>query len=238
MDSETSTVDLDLFKQNWLTYKTIIDENYMFHREVIQATRQCLSSYFGNDPIAVLDLGCGDASNVAKTLEGFNVGFFCGYDLSAMALQLAENNIAELTENYQLNCQDMLQGAAEKDNEFDLILSSYSMHHFKTDDKAALFSSVYGALKKGGIFVLVDTIRGTDELLDDYYDHYLGHVRQNWVALSQNEIERVCDHVRCSDFPENAQTLQQIAQAAGFGRLAVLAKHNWHQLVVFYKPTH
>lgn len=238
MDSPTNTIDLELFKQNWQTYKTIIDENYMFHREVIDQTRLRLSASFANKPIAVLDLGCGDASNVAKALQGSNVEFFCGYDLSAMALQLAEKNIAALTANFQLNCQDMLKGVAEKVAEFDVVFSSYSLHHFQRVDKAALFQSVYAALKKGGVFVLIDIVRAADETLQVYYDHYLGYVSEHWRALSQEEIQRVSDHVRCSDFPENAQTLQRLGLEAGFDGLNVLAEHHWHQLMVFNKNSH
>lgn len=235
MDKPTDMIDLELFKQNWLTYKIIIDENYMFHRELIEQTRLRLSALFANQSIAVLDLGCGDASNVAKALQGFNVEFFCGYDLSAMALQLAENNIAALTANFQLNCQDMLKGVADKVAEFDLVLSSYSLHHFQRADKAALFHSVYAALKKGGLFVMIDTVKDADETLQDYYDHYLDYVSANWRALSPEEIQRVSEHVRCSDFPEDAQTLQRIGLAAGFEEVSVLAKHTWHQLIVFNK---
>jgi len=235
MDNTTNTVDLELFKQNWLTYKTIIDENYMFHREAIEQTRLRLSASFANKPIRVLDLGCGDATNVAKALQGFNVEFFCGYDLSAMALQLAEKNIAALTTNFQLNCQDMLKGVTEKVAEFDLVFSSYSLHHFQRVDKAAIFHSVYTALKKDGLFVMIDTVKNVDETLQDCYDHYLEYVSENWRSLSPEEIQRVSDHVRCSDFPEDAQTLQRISLAAGFDDLTILAKHTWHQLMVFNK---
>ena len=235
MDDQTNTIDLELFKQNWQTYKTIIDENYMFHREAIEQARLCLSASFANKPIAVLDLGCGDASNVAKALQGFTIEFFCGYDLSAMALQLAEKNIAELTANFQLNCQDMFTGVAEKIAEFELVFSIYSLHHFQLADKAALFHSAYSALRTGGAFMLLDIVRADNETLHDYYDHYLDYIGENWLALNEQEIQRVSDHVRCSDFPENVQTLQRIAVAAGFDNYDILAKHNWHQLMVFYK---
>ena len=234
MDNPTHTADLELFKQNWLTYKTIIDENYMFHREAIAQTRLCLSASFANKSITVLDLGCGDASNVAKVLQGFNIEFFCGYDLSAMALTLAEENIAVLTPNFQLHCQDMLKGVAEKVAEFDWVFSSYSLHHFQRVDKAALFRSVFSALREGGSFMLLDTVR-EEETLQDYYDHYLSYVSENWQALSPEEIQRISDHVRSSDFPEHTQDLQSMAWAAGFDDMNVLAKHNWHQLMVFKK---
>ena len=90
----------------------------------------------------------------------------------------------------------MLKGVAEKVAEFDVVFSSYSLHHFQRVDKAALFQSVYAALKKGGVFVLIDTVRATDETLQVYYDHYLGYVSEHWRALSQEEIQRVSDHVR------------------------------------------
>jgi ubiquinone/menaquinone biosynthesis C-methylase UbiE len=129
----------------------------------------------------------------------------------------------------------MFKGVVEKIAEFDLVFSSYSLHHFQLADKAALFHSAYSALRTGGVFMLLDTVRADNETLHDYYDHYLDYIGENWLALSEQEIQRVSDHVRCSDFPENAQTLHQIALAAGFSRLEILTEHNWHQLIVFYK---
>ena len=227
--------DLDLFKQNWLTYKCVVDENYMFHREINSDMISILSPYFAGKPIDVLDLGCGDAGNSAEILKSLNVNYFCGYDLSADALEYAHVNIQEVTGKYELICQDMLQGVSEKKDQVDLILSSFSLHHFSHDEKSIFFDSTYKALKKGGIFILVDVVNDEYANVNEYYDHYLDFAAQHWSALTSEQLARVSHHVRASDYPENTATLITMATNAGFVRHRVGFKQQCHQLMLFYK---
>ncbi len=235
MDMSVDNTDLELFQKNWLTYKTIIDENYMFHREINQAIQSLVSNYFGQAPLTVLDLGCGDANSIKETLKDLNMVYFCGYDLSVLALKSAEDNVAKIVSAYDLHCQDMLQGVAEMHAQFDLVLSSYSLHHLARDDKTLFFNSVHRALKNSGMFILVDIIKDENQSLGEYYDDYLGYVCQHWNELLPDELNRVSEHVRSSDYPESTATLEKMADEAGFIRYKTVAKYQNHHLSVFYK---
>ena len=91
-----------------------------------------------------------------------------------------------------------------------------TLHYFDFKDEAAFFYSVYRALKDSGIFILVDTVKNEGESLETYYDHYLAYARQHWTALHPEELARVSDHVRSSDYPENAATLEKWTKMPGF----------------------
>jgi len=228
-------LDLELFQKNWSTYETIIDENYMFHREINQGIQSLVSNYFGQTPVTVLDLGCGDASSIEKTLKGLNIEYFCGYDLSALALKSAESNVAKVVAKYDLHCQDMLEGVAKMRTQFDLVLSSYSLHHLDLDDKVLFFSLVHRTLKNSGMFILVDTVKDEKQSLGEYYDDYLGYACQHWNELRPDELKRVSEHVRSSDYPESTATLEKMGDDAGFIRHKTVAKYQYHHLTVFYK---
>jgi len=230
-----SESDLALFKQNWQIYKRVVDGNYMFHRDINSELALVLSPYFANTPLDVLDLGCGDTGNSVEILNPLNTNYFCGYDLSAEALTYAHENIQKVTKNYDLICKDMLEGVVEKTDQFDLVLSCYSLHHLTKDEKSIFFHSTHKALKKSGIFILVDVVNDEFDSLNDYYDHYLANADQQWSALTSEQLARVGEHVRTSDLPENTATLMAMAINAGYVRQHVAFNRQCHQSMVFYK---
>jgi len=235
LQQNVNVAGFELFTENWLTYKKIIDENYMFHREMYQALQAFLGKQLSTAPISVLDLGCGDASKIPCAFSLCQLDYYCGIDLSALALVSAHQTISEVTKQYDLVCVDMLDGLTQVDKQFDVVFSSYALHHLSASDKAKFFIHAYTALKPSGILILIDTLKDASEDLHTYYDNYLGFAKNNWQALSDVEIKRVSEHVRASDFPETFKYLENAAYFAGFVNNATLAKHQWHQLCVFYK---
>ena len=50
--------------------------------------------------------------------------------------------------------------ALQVTREFDLVISSLSIHHLTDNEKSLLFGSVYKVLRKGGAFINIDQVRG------------------------------------------------------------------------------
>jgi class 3 adenylate cyclase len=63
----------EIFVNAWDLYKRVVDADLMFHREIGEELRQVLREKFGGRPFSILDLGCGDAANLAPRLEGLTV---------------------------------------------------------------------------------------------------------------------------------------------------------------------
>ena len=61
------------FQDGWPVYRKIVDNNYMFHREIYGDIASFIGQRFQQRPISVLDLGCGDASQTAETLRDCRV---------------------------------------------------------------------------------------------------------------------------------------------------------------------
>lgn len=234
-DECESASHLEIFRENWQTYKKIIDENYMFHRQIYDDVKNVLNTHFAGRAIAILDLGCGDASKSADAFRDCQVDYYCGYDLSAPALEYARTNLADLSSKIDLFCSDMLNGLENSTDRFDLVFSGFSQHHLSTDHKTQFFRRAFSALKHDGLLILVDVMREEAQSRQHYLDAYLGFMCKNWRALSQTEIDRVCDHVRISDYPETLSALGEMASAAGFVKSDTINKYLWHQTCVFYK---
>ena len=76
--------------------------------------------------------------------------------------------------------------------EFDLVISSLSIHHLTDDEKIRLFHSVNNLLRKPGIFINIDQVRGeTESKKDLYWNYWLSQVRR--VEESEARIRESID---------------------------------------------
>ena len=66
-------------------YHHAATHNYMAHHEIHTALWQHLNTLF-DDSFTVLDLGCGDATYISKSLQATRIKSYTGIDSSAEAL--------------------------------------------------------------------------------------------------------------------------------------------------------
>ena len=223
------------FFDAWMTYEEVLDRNYMFHDEIYRGVQGFLANRFGARLFTILDLGCGSARHFARALRNRSVGAYVGYDLSAEALRQAENNLAKIGCPVELRHGELLEGVRASDEPFDLIFSSFALHHLSSVEKAAFFQSAYSKLRGEGILLLIDTVREEDESLEIYLDRYCAWMRAEWKALLPEALDAFCDHVRNNDFPETPSALQRMAAAAEFARGVEIDRFRSHHILCFEK---
>lgn len=216
----------------WDTYKKVVVEDFMFHAALSQEVERALRARFQGGDFSLLDLGCGDAHVFAPILRRLPPARYRGVDLSDTALQLAAENLKSLPCPAQLAHGDMLS-ALSGDATYDVIHSSFVLHHLATQDKAEFFRRASRALAPGGLLLLVDTMREEDETRDDYLRHYFDWIEKDWAGLSRAEKDAVYEHISTSDFPEPLSLLERQAREAGLKRLSGDVPHRWHHLMRF-----
>jgi SAM-dependent methyltransferase len=237
----TEDESTEIFRKNWQTYQQIITYNHLHHREVEAALTDELTAWAearkGETRVSadrgcrVMDLGCGDAWLPVRLLSGAAasaslapVGRFVGVDLSAPALKLAQHN-AEAAGWGTSRCDWVLgdisevASAAPPDSEkFDIIMSSFAIHHLKTKQaKAKILSGIYDCLAPGGLFLWADV-----------YDRVGNGDRAELMALWKEKIvdgyhgipqdgrDRIWDHASNHDWPETMPDVLRLLTGAGF----------------------
>ena len=205
--------------REWSLYQKILNNNYMEHREIYDVLHKFLISYF-SEPFTLIDLGCGDASFVAKALQNTAINAYCGIDLSETALKIAHKNMKAV------DCQQtLIQGdfsklisalASNQKHSHHLALASFALHHLTFKQKKELFGRLNRLLLPGGVFILIDITLRVDENRDNYLKRYLNRVEREWSQLMPEEIATIAKHMLENDFPETQSSLQLLAEQNNF----------------------
>jgi len=122
----------NMFDQ-WSLYSRILANNYMRHRDLSVVVREFLAGLARS--CRVVDLGCGDGWMARECLKSTRVLRYVGIDTSADAIARVRACPPAGSEpdnaRIDLSCEDVFTALhALPAGEFDLVLSSYCLHHF------------------------------------------------------------------------------------------------------------
>jgi ubiquinone/menaquinone biosynthesis C-methylase UbiE len=215
MKSDPSFVRVkDTFEQ-WALYEAVVRHDYMLHAELIEALGRWAAA--NGRPLRILDLGCGDAYLPTEGFRSAEVEEYSGVDLSESALDRARGRLAIWPGRFQLtngNLQEFIGGVPDASQ--NLVLASYSLHHFHTPQKLEILAECHRVLEPGGTFVWIDSVMRDDESRDEYLTRQTHAFRHEWTGLTPEQREKVVAHVWESDFPETGTWMQTATAAAGF----------------------
>lgn len=218
-EPEHSPEEASRWFAQWHLYRSIVDANWMCHREIFEGVRSgVLLRYPG--PFTLLDLGCGDASFIQRTFENTGLWAYVGVDASAAAIAQTHKELAGARFQVELREGDMLAalegGMGEKARLFDVILASFSVHHLPLGEKRRFFKGVFSRLSIGGTLLFADVFRRDGETREQYLAAYENMMREGWVGLAPETLEGAVGHVRERDFPETREGVVELVREAGF----------------------
>ncbi len=221
----------ELFRTSWSLYDTVVARNYMFHREIQERIHDALKAWRKEGDYSLLDLGCGNARSIAACVGDFLPARYEGVDLSPAALAEAAENLKSWP-SVTLREQDMLAKVLSVSaKSFDVVYSSFAMHHLNVADKERLFAVCRRLLKPRGIFLLVDVVREEGQTREQFMQKYLHMMRTEWTALTPAQAEEACQHVSTYDFPETYGTLAETAGKSGFKDVQTLGRFGAHRVL-------
>lgn len=224
-----------IFIRNWEIYQKIIHENYMKHKELAAHSQAYLTQLSLQQPIKLLDIGCGDAHQISKQLKDLNVYSYTGYDLSAQAIQFAQENVEDLNAVIDFQVGYMENLIKKDQNRYTVVYSSFAIHHLTDEMKLDFIHNCYNKLDAGGLFILIDIKRLPAQTIEAYKKSYADWIHDEWHSLSTDEKDAIIDHLTTCDIPVEASTYIKYAENTGFNFVEEVDIDSRHTLLVFSK---
>jgi SAM-dependent methyltransferase len=205
---------LSLFQRDWRIYRAMVDENYLFHREVYACLHGVLAEA-GQGPFRFLDIACGDAASSAAALERTRVAAYHGIDLSAEALALAERALSGLPCPVTLEQGDFVEVLRGRAEPADVVWIGLSLHHLRHHGKGAVLKDARRLLSPGGLLILYENTSPDGEDRTGWLARW-DRQRPAWTAYSDADWNTMATHVHSADFPETCSGWRRLGVAAGF----------------------
>lgn len=203
----------------WHVYRSIVDANWMAHREILTAIRTWVMQRYPG-PFTLVDLGCGDAGCIRGTFDETGLWAYTGVDASQTALAKARDELVGARFAVRLLEADMLAYLREHPEpaarSCDVILASYAVHHLPAPEKREFFRLAHAKLAPRGSLLFADVFRRDGETREQYFECYVGMMRTAWTGMSPEHLAGTIDHVRQRDFPETGEAICDMAREAGF----------------------
>ena len=98
---------LEQFQKQWSTYQKLVDADALSHRAAGELLHDALCAI--PTTFAIVDIACGDASQMREVLLGTKCRHYQGIDLSAPALELAAKNLASAPYELELDHEDFVE---------------------------------------------------------------------------------------------------------------------------------
>jgi SAM-dependent methyltransferase len=203
----------EIFQASADVYTKMVDQNYLFHREVYTCLNKLL---VGRKPFRFLDVACWDAACSAQALANTNILEYCGIDIVPEALALASENLhAALDCPIHLQEGDFVPTLAQWGRPVDIVWIGLSLHHLGSSDKLALMETIRRFLPEDGELLIYENTSPDGEDRDSWLARW-DLQRTAWTAYSDEEFRRMNEHVHAHDFPETCSAWREMGHAAGF----------------------
>jgi SAM-dependent methyltransferase len=208
---------MDLFAQQWASYRAVVAHDLMEHQAVASATAATLEGWLKARPHGaaaprMVDLGCGDLALLAPLLQRLPLGSYTGLDLTPEVLPLAQKALGNVAYPCRWLEGDLIRWAsapAGDDAEpVDILHSAFAIHHLNAEEKQWLLERLRTRIAPGGLFVWVDVFREPGESRDIYVQRY--------YQLSTQQREHVSSHLAAYDHPADRAAIEATAKAAGW----------------------
>jgi len=206
---------LEIFQNQWEIYRKFLRHDYLGNAGAYAALRRYLDRHVARE-FSFLDLACGDASGIVGALRGTRIAAYRGVDLSAPALRLARENLAELRRPVELDESDFSVALKPPAAATDVVWISLSLHHLEAPDKLAFMRDVRASLGSDGQFFVYEPTRRDGETRAAYLDRFEAIGREDWTELAPDEFDEAMKHVRTCDVPETVSDWALLGEQAGF----------------------
>lgn len=213
----TNTVQAGFARRD--VFDALKAHDVMGHSEVYGLLGESLTGL--GRPFRLLDIGCGDCSDILGPLRRFPPSEYVGVDSSAEAIARARRNVLDAKFPWRLLQSDFRQ-ALPRGPEFDVIWMGLFLHHLPTEQKPEFLRRACASLDKGGMLLAHDPLLGENEDREAFITRLEAYGRSNWPFLEEDDLDVACRHWSEHGHQERFSTLRDFALEAGFADTSIL----------------
>ena len=141
-------------------------------------TKRTLTDSLDRDVKKILDLGAGTGLELIHLFEVYP-------EAEVTVIDITENMLEELkkrsfADHVTTICGDFFE--VDFGDDYDAVISTSALHHFKFEEKVKLYKKIYECLKNGGLFLNSDYIALTQEI-EDHQLYELEHNIENYKHI-------------------------------------------------------
>jgi hypothetical protein len=210
---------LEQFQKQWATYQKLVDADALSHAAAATILHATLAEEFPR-PFSLLDIACGDASEMARALPGTKIRHYHGIDLSEPALELAAKNLQDMPFAVELDQGDFVEAVTKRPEPADAAWCSLSIHHLDPAGKLRLLRALHASTRK--FLMIYEPVRFDRETREQYLERFERVNEPAWTMLNPEEWAQIDHHVTTSDYPETAACWLELGREAGFARATEL----------------
>lgn len=112
----------------------------------------------------VLDLGTGDGEMLSRVLSAHDGATGVGLDFSDTMLAAAADRLGD-DQHAEIRDHDLNESLPADLGRFDLVTSSFAIHHVNHERKRELYGEIFDLLEPGGMFVNLEHVASPTEAL-------------------------------------------------------------------------
>ena len=162
-----------------------------------------------NRLLKLLDVGCGTGIELQRLFSKYPDMSVAGVDLSPEMLNQLQTKYPD--KNTKIICGSYFD--VPFGNEFDVVLSTYSLHHWNENEKLIIYQKCFNALTDNGVFINGDyTCKTVDQEQ---------HFQSELIRLRQEEM-LTDDEFYHYDIPLTVETETRLLYAAGFAAVELV----------------
>ncbi|MBO6880732.1 class I SAM-dependent methyltransferase [Winogradskyella sp.] len=166
-------------------------------------------------PKSILDLGCGNGNVSAQLMPHFPDATYTLVDASNEMINLCRKQFNAYNVIY---ANKYFKDFRFKNEEFDLIVAGFSLHHCDEVEKQSIFNNIYNSLKKGGVFSYSDLmINKTNPDHENLVESWKKFVNKSFP--DGEKWAWIMEHYDAFDKPTDYFTQIEYLKSAGFDNI-------------------
>jgi ubiquinone/menaquinone biosynthesis C-methylase UbiE len=209
METKMSSISVESYDlpERVRTYDVDMEIMHPLRWKMIEISLEILP-FPKSQPLQALDLGVGTGVFSKKFLEKYKNARVVAIDGAASMMELAKSRLGELAKSVEWVVSDFqtMPATLTKPDTYDVVISSYALHHLDAQKKLAVIKSAVQATKSDGWFLNADVVvAGTPEV-----EQRIQEIRVEAVTnRAWGQDKRFCNTTATRHFLDDLEATEQ-----------------------------